>query len=125
MKFVSLHNQMESTREKVFAFKLEFPDSSLIIPIGLQSQIPTFKTKKLQFSSYQTGEPEQERSCRPHFLPAFLHLYGELQFCSYGAWLPEQETMERTGHRFIDSVSKYKCQGEKMLHDIFKALEPK
>ena len=96
MKSVSLHSQMESTREKVFAFKLEFPDSSLIIPIGLQSQIPTFKTRKLQFSSYQTGEPEQERSCRPHFftcLPSFVRRATVLQLRSLVATSNDKTTL--------------------------------
>lgn len=38
--------------------------------------------------------------------------------------MPEQEIMERTGHRSVESVCKYKHPSEEMLCDISNALEP-
>ena len=57
--------------------------------------------------------------------PFQLFKTWELQFCSYQAGVPEHETMEFTGHRSIESVRRYKRQNEEILHNIFKALEPK
>ena len=43
----------------------------------------------------------------------------------YQAGVPEQEIMERTGHRSIESVRKYKRPSSEMLKDISNLLEPK
>lgn len=42
----------------------------------------------------------------------------------YQAGVPEQEIMERTGHRSMESVRKYKRPSSEMLKDISNLLEP-
>ena len=42
----------------------------------------------------------------------------------YQAGVPEQEIMNRTGHRSVESVRKYKRASSEMLKDISNILEP-
>ena len=42
----------------------------------------------------------------------------------YKAGVPEQEIMNRTGHRSVESVGKYKITSNDMLKDISNILEP-
>jgi hypothetical protein len=42
----------------------------------------------------------------------------------YQAGVPEQEIMNRTGHRSVESVRKYKRASNDMLKDISNMLEP-
>jgi integrase len=42
----------------------------------------------------------------------------------YEAGVPEQEIMNRTGHRSVESVRKYKRGSTEMLMDIANILEP-
>lgn len=42
----------------------------------------------------------------------------------YQAGVPEQEIMNRTGHRSVESVRKYKRAADDMLKDISNVLEP-
>ncbi|CAC5366376.1 unnamed protein product [Mytilus coruscus] len=43
---------------------------------------------------------------------------------TYKAGVPEQEIMNRTGHRSVESVRKYKRASTEMLMDISNILEP-
>ena len=42
----------------------------------------------------------------------------------YQRGVPEQEIMNRTGHRSVESVRKYKRASDEMLKDISNILEP-
>jgi hypothetical protein len=43
----------------------------------------------------------------------------------YQAGVSEQEIMNRTGHRSVESVRKYKRASNDMLKDISNILEPR
>ncbi len=65
--------------------------------------------------------------CDKAGIPGFFSNHSGKRTCAtalYQAGVPEQEIMERTGHRSIESVRKYKRPSEEMLRDISNALEP-
>ncbi|CAG2217688.1 unnamed protein product [Mytilus edulis] len=49
---------------------------------------------------------------------------GSIKFGEQSAGVPEQEIMNRTGHRSVESVRKYKRASSEMLKDISNILEP-
>lgn len=60
-------------------------------------------------------------------IPGFFSNHSGKRTCStalYQGGVPEQEIMERRGHRSIESVRKYKRPSEEMPRDISNALEP-
>lgn len=64
--------------------------------------------------------------CDKADIPGFFSNHSGKRTCAtalYQGEVPEQEIMERTGHRSIESVRKYKRPSEEMLRDISNALE--
>ncbi|XP_062597801.1 uncharacterized protein LOC134259217 [Saccostrea cucullata] len=86
---------------------------------------------EIRFSVQPTGinnlSTIMKNMCDKAGIPGFFSYHSGKRTCTtthYQAGVSEQEIMERTGHRSIESVRKYKRPSEEMLCDISNALEP-
>ncbi|XP_061187163.1 uncharacterized protein LOC133195333 [Saccostrea echinata] len=86
---------------------------------------------ELRFSQQAIGVNKLAAIMKTMFLEAgipgyFTNHSGKRTLATtlYQAGVPEQEMMERTGHRSVESVRKYKRPSTDMLKDISNLLEP-
>ncbi|CAG2223082.1 unnamed protein product [Mytilus edulis] len=120
-----------STSSKAIMNTMFFYNSKLFGLRGVDEHrnlsVDQFELGKDQTGSFILFKGRANKTYKEAGIDGYFTNHSGKRTCAttlYQAGVPEQEIMNRTGHRSVESVRKYKRASSEMLKDISNILEP-